>query len=84
VRKSQYTYQANSNLVLQAEREGGPRSNEPTGEVRLGGGEGVVPAYDNLPCGHPRPPPPQQLPLRPSHGQDFPAGPNVSPSACCP
>ncbi len=33
IRQNQYAYQANSNLVLQAEREGGPRSNEPTGEV---------------------------------------------------
>lgn len=33
VRKTLYKYQANSNLVLQAEREG-PRISEPTGEVR--------------------------------------------------
>ena len=33
IRQNQYAYQANSNLVLQAEREGGPRTNEPTGEV---------------------------------------------------
>lgn len=32
VRKTLYKYNANANLVLQAERDG-PRLNEPTGEV---------------------------------------------------
>jgi hypothetical protein len=36
VRANLYAYQGNSNLVLQPEREGGPRTNEPTGEVRRG------------------------------------------------
>lgn len=34
VRARQYQYAANSNLVLQADREGGSRAREPTGEVR--------------------------------------------------